>query len=91
MCWARRASEQLYDEKDELYDIGVGQDARQAVLLLEIEAKDTTEVRYLRADRPRDDFAGVSAARKEAPLLRGPSRGAVLHPHEQGRARTSQS
>ena len=28
---------------------------------------------------------GLSAARKEPPLLRGPSRRAVLHPHQQGR------
>jgi oligopeptidase B len=43
----------LYDEKDELYDIGVGKTRDRKFILLGIEAKDTTEFRYLRADRPQ--------------------------------------
>jgi oligopeptidase B len=49
--------EPLYEEKDELYDIGVGKTRDKKFLLLEIEAKDTTEVRYLRADQPQGAFA----------------------------------
>jgi oligopeptidase B len=47
----------LYDEKDELYDIGVGKTRDRKYLILEIEAKDTSEVRYLSAGRPQDSFA----------------------------------
>src|ERR1017187_7702335 len=47
----------LYDEKDELYDIGVGKTRDRKYLVLEIEAKDTSEMRYLSAGRPQDNFA----------------------------------
>jgi oligopeptidase B len=47
----------LYDEKDELYDIGVGKTRDRKYLVLEIEAKDTSEARYLPAARPLDNFA----------------------------------
>jgi oligopeptidase B len=47
----------LYDEKDELYDIGLAKTRDKAYLFLHIEAKDTTEVRYLRAKAPQDNFA----------------------------------
>ena len=43
----------LYDEKDELYDIELGKTRDRKILVLGIEAKDTTEMRYLRADRSR--------------------------------------
>src|SRR5215472_3659773 len=49
--------EELYNEKDELYDIGVGKTRDLKYLLLQIEAKDTAECRYLRADHPADAFA----------------------------------
>jgi oligopeptidase B len=49
--------EELYDEKDELYDIGIGKTRDLKYLLLQVEAKDTSETRYLRADRPADPFA----------------------------------
>jgi oligopeptidase B len=48
--------EELYNEKDELYDIGVGKTRDLKYLALQIESKDTAEVRYLRADRPADAF-----------------------------------
>ncbi len=51
------APEQIYDEKDELYDIGVEKTRDRKMIVLGIEAKDTSECRYLRADRPRGDFA----------------------------------
>jgi oligopeptidase B len=47
----------LYDEKDELYDIGVGKSRDRKYLVLEIEAKDTSEARYLAAALPQDNFA----------------------------------
>jgi oligopeptidase B len=48
--------EPLYDEKDELYDIDLGKTRDKQYLVLNIEAKDTTEARYLRADRPDGAF-----------------------------------
>jgi oligopeptidase B len=51
------APEQLYEEKDELYDIDITKTRDKKYLLLESESKDTTEFRYLRADHPQDAFA----------------------------------
>ena len=48
--------DEIYNEKDELYDIGVGKTRDLKYLALQIESKDTAEVRYLRADRPADSF-----------------------------------
>ncbi|MGA8029906.1 MAG: oligopeptidase B, partial [Bryobacteraceae bacterium] len=48
--------EPLYEEKDELYDIGVGKTRDKRYILLGSESKDTTEFRYLRADRAQDSF-----------------------------------
>jgi oligopeptidase B len=56
--------EELYDEKDELYDIGVGKTRDLKYLILQIEAKDTSETRYLRADRPADPFTLFLAREK---------------------------
>src|SRR5205085_6130057 len=49
--------EPLYDEKDELYEISLAKSRDRKYLFLEIEATDTTEYRYLRADRPGGNFA----------------------------------
>ncbi|MFN0167983.1 MAG: S9 family peptidase [Bryobacteraceae bacterium] len=49
--------EPLYEEKDELYDVAVVKTRDRKYVLLGIEAKDTTEWRYLRADRPQSSFA----------------------------------
>ena len=49
--------EPLYDEKDELYNIGVQKTRDKKYLLLEIGSKDTTEFRILRADHPQSEFA----------------------------------
>jgi len=46
------ASDLIYDEKDELFDIGVARTRDRAMILLQIAAKTSTEVRYLPADRP---------------------------------------
>ena len=48
--------ELLYEEKDELYDIGIEKTRDKKYLFLGISSKDTTEYRYLRSDRPRDTF-----------------------------------
>ena len=50
------APDPLYEEKDELYDISIGKSRDKKYLFLEIESKDTSETRYLRADRPLDSF-----------------------------------
>ena len=42
----------VYDEKDELFDIGVGRSRDKAVIFLEAFSKTSTEARYLRADDP---------------------------------------
>jgi oligopeptidase B len=56
--------EPLYEEKDGLYDIGLHKTRDKKYLLLEISSKDTTEFRYVRADRPRDAFAVFLAREK---------------------------
>jgi oligopeptidase B len=47
----------LYDEKDELYDIGIEKTRDKKYLTLQIESKDTSEVRYLAADKAQGEFA----------------------------------
>ena len=75
----------LYEEKDELYDIGVQKtrdkkyhpagDREQGHLRVPLSA---------RRIEPREPVRGVPAARKEASLLRGPPRESLLYPHQQG-------
>jgi oligopeptidase B len=48
--------EEIYNEKDELYDIGVGKTRDLKYISLQIEAKDTSEIRYLAADHPAEPF-----------------------------------
>jgi oligopeptidase B len=48
--------EPLYDEKDELFDIGIAKTRDKSYLILHIEATDTTEIRYLRAGVQRGTF-----------------------------------
>ncbi len=49
--------EPLYEEKDELYDIGLAKSRDKKYLFLSISSKDTTEFRYLRADHATGNFA----------------------------------
>jgi len=42
----------VYDEKDELFDIGVGRSRDKAMIFLVALSKTSTEARYLRADDP---------------------------------------
>jgi oligopeptidase B len=48
------ASDLLYEEKDEEFDLACGRSRDKTVVFLESAAKTSTEVRYLRADRPGD-------------------------------------
>ena len=48
--------EEIWNEKDELYDIEIGKTRDLKYLFLQSEAKDTSEARYVRADRPADTF-----------------------------------
>jgi len=56
--------DELYNEKDELYDIGIGKTRDMKFLALQIEAKDTSEVRYISADRPTEPFKLLLARQK---------------------------
>ncbi|HZN09055.1 MAG TPA: S9 family peptidase [Pyrinomonadaceae bacterium] len=42
----------IYEEKDEIFDIGAGRSRDKAVIFLEAFSKTSTEVRYLPADQP---------------------------------------
>ena len=48
--------DEIYNEKDELYDISVSKTRDMKILTLQIEAKDTTEMRYLAADHQNGAF-----------------------------------
>ena len=56
-CLGDAALDALYNEEDELYDIGVDKTRDRKMIVLGIESKDTTECRYLRADQPDGEFA----------------------------------
>jgi oligopeptidase B len=51
------SADKLYHEADELYYMGVGKTRDKKFLLVDIESKDTSEFRYLRASEPTKDFA----------------------------------
>jgi len=46
----------IYEENDELYDIGLGKSRDKKFLFLGIESKDTTESRYLASNAPSGNF-----------------------------------
>src|SRR5258708_7916002 len=52
-------SDLVYEEKDELFDIGVGRSRDKAVIFLEAASKTSTESRYLPADKPTADLKVV--------------------------------
>ena len=77
--------ELLYQEKDELFNIGVGRTKDKKYVLLGIQSTDTWETRYPGRGRPVRGLQGRPPPRKGAQVRpRAPGR-AVLHPHEQGR------
>src|SRR5215216_6759085 len=49
-------SDLVYEEKDELFDIGTGRSRDKAVIFLEIVSKTSTECRYLFASEPNSDL-----------------------------------
>ena len=49
--------EEIYNDKDELYDIEISKTRDRQYLFLQSEAKDTSETRYLRADQPAGNFS----------------------------------
>ena len=51
------ASEQLYDETDERFSIGIGRTRSQAWLILTVHSATTSEVHYLSASQPGGSFA----------------------------------
>ncbi len=55
----------IYNEKDELYDISLHKSRDKAYIFLEIEAKDTSEVRYLRSTRAQDPTFTVLLPREK--------------------------
>src|SRR5271165_1337433 len=48
--------EEIYNDKDELYDIYIKKTRDLTYLFVQSDAKDTSETRYLRADRPSGNF-----------------------------------
>ncbi len=55
----------VYDEKDELFDIGVGRSLDKAVIFLHAFSKTSTEARYLRADDPNGTLKVILPREKE--------------------------
>src|SRR5258705_3382734 len=49
----------IYEEKDELFDIGTGRSRDKAVIMLEIASKTSTEVRYIPSDTPAAELKVV--------------------------------
>ena len=49
-------SQVVFEEKDELYDLGVGETRSEAFITLVSSSKDTSEVRVLEADKPEGEF-----------------------------------
>ena len=50
----------IFEEKDELFDIGTGRTRDKAVILLVAESKTSTEWRYLPADSPNTELKTIS-------------------------------
>jgi oligopeptidase B len=55
----------VYEEKDELYRLGIQKTRDKKFILLDIGSTDTSEVRYLRADQPSANFTVFLAREKK--------------------------
>ncbi len=55
----------VYEEKDELYSLGIGRSRSKAYLFVESASKTTTEIRYLRADQPASAWKIVAPRTKD--------------------------
>ncbi len=58
-------SDLLYEEKDEMFDIGVGRSRDKAVIFLEIFSKTSTEVRYIPSASPDAEWKTILARQPE--------------------------
>ena len=58
-------SDLVYEEKDELFDIGNWRTRDGAVIFLEIASKTSTEVRYLPSDKPDAELKVIAAREPE--------------------------
>ncbi len=58
------ASQVVYEEADELFDIGVGETRSEAFIVLTSASKDTSESRVLRANDPSGEFRVIEKRRK---------------------------
>jgi oligopeptidase B len=54
----------VYEEKDEQFDIGVGDTRSEKYVVLAISSKDTSEMRIIRSDEPEAEFKPVLARKK---------------------------
>jgi oligopeptidase B len=54
----------VYEERDEHFDIGVGDTRSEKFIVLGIHSKDTSETRVLAADDPRGTFRAIEPRRK---------------------------
>jgi len=54
----------VYEEKDELYDISVGETRSEAFVVLGITSKDTSEIRVLASDDPKGEFRAIEKRRQ---------------------------
>jgi len=57
-------AEVVYEEKDELYDVGVGETRSEAYIVLSSASKDTSEMRVLRTNDPRGEFRVIEPRKK---------------------------
>lgn len=55
----------LYEEKDELFNLGVGRSRDRQILFLAIESSRTTEFRFVAADKPTGDWQVLAPRRNE--------------------------
>jgi oligopeptidase B len=54
----------VYEEKDALFDVGIGRSRSKAYIFVESASKNESEVRYLRADQPSGTFNVVAPREK---------------------------
>ncbi|MDQ3119223.1 MAG: S9 family peptidase [Verrucomicrobiota bacterium] len=55
----------LYEEKDELFDVGIDRTRDGKILLLGIGSSRTTEFRFLAADKPKDEWQMLAGRRNQ--------------------------
>ena len=79
----------VYEEKDELFDIGVGRSRDKAVILLGAYSKTSTELRYHSRQRSQRGLENHRAAPGRSRIRRRSSRRPLLHSHQQGREELS--